>query len=61
MKTDITRIMLAFNNSIKELTSAQQEMKKANPLAVALPVYDRLSKIIREVTVMLHDVPKLPL
>lgn len=57
----ILAIAQALGDAQKSIVKVQQALKDANPLAVQIPMYDRLTKIVTELRNMLIDAQRLPL
>ena len=57
----VQAVTAALAAAQKEAVRAQQALKEASRLAVHIPMYDRLGKIITELRNMLIEAGKLPL
>lgn len=57
----IKAVMIALSDAQKALVRVQQALTEANKLAVQIPMYDRLNKIVTELRNMMIEAPKLPL
>jgi hypothetical protein len=54
-------VMVALSDAQKALVRVQQALLDANKLAIQIPMYERLGKMITEIRHMMIDAPKLPL
>ena len=51
----------AISEAQKGIVNVQKVLVEANPLAVQIPMYERLGKIVAELRGMLVDAQRLPL
>ena len=54
-------VMTALSDAQKAVMRVQTALKEGNPLAVQIPMYDRLGKIITELRNMMMEAQRLPL
>lgn len=57
----VQSVIAALSEAQKAIVKVQQALTAANKLAVQIPMYDRLGKIVTELRNMMTDAPKLPL
>lgn len=57
----VKAVMAALSEAQKALVRVQQALTDANKLAVQIPMYDRLNKIVTELRNMMIEAPRLPL
>lgn len=61
MADKVEVIRLALSDAQKGIVKVQQALVEANPLAVQIPMYDRLGKMVAELRNMLVESSRLPL
>ena len=54
-------VMKALSEAQKALVLVQTALTNANKLAVEIPMYDRLGKMISELRTMMAEMPRKPL